>query len=231
MVIQIFVMATKQQKANLKFDEQIKFWKWVNKDILAVVTKSNVYHIDIENGGQKVLFFARGKKLAEPGVQIIDYNLGASGVWAALVCISTKDKITIDGDIQLYNNTKKQSMFIQGHSSTFGFNKVHNASFKSQLFAFVKKERGQTSATIQISEVDPPAIPAGQKKFKKQQSIQYTKDSAKEFPVVMHVSEKHGLLYIVTKHGCLYVYEIPTCNWIQKTQISESTIFIGTVNR
>lgn len=52
-----------------------------------------------------------------------------------------------------------------------------------------------------------------------------------DFPVIQHVSHTHGLLYIVTKFGYLYVYEIPGGNQIQKSKISQSNIFIGSVNR
>jgi hypothetical protein len=49
----------------VSFDEKIVFWCWANANCLAIVTKENVYHIDISSGmGAKTLMFARKGPLA-----------------------------------------------------------------------------------------------------------------------------------------------------------------------
>jgi clathrin heavy chain len=51
-----------------------------------------------------------------------------------------------------------------------------------------------------------------------------------DFPVVMHISSKFGLLYVVTKFSFLYVYEITTASLIHRARISQDTVFIGAKN-
>jgi len=46
----------------------------------------------------------------------------------------------------------------------------------------------------------------------------------------MHVSKKHGLLYIVTKFGFLFIYEINNCVQIIKSRISQDSLFTGSKN-
>lgn len=46
-LLQIFNLNTKTKLKHLEFSENIVFWKWVNQDILAVVTSTSVYHVNI----------------------------------------------------------------------------------------------------------------------------------------------------------------------------------------
>jgi hypothetical protein len=65
-----------------------------------------------------------------------------TGTWCALVGISTQDKgATIDGDIQLYNTKLKRHQRLEGHSATFGKQRVHNSGFDSSLFSFCEKKK------------------------------------------------------------------------------------------
>lgn len=46
-ILQIFNMDKKLKLANLEFQENIVFWRWVDQEILAVVTTSSVYHVSL----------------------------------------------------------------------------------------------------------------------------------------------------------------------------------------
>jgi clathrin heavy chain len=48
-VLQVFDMESRKKLKSLEVNENIVFWKWVNNDILAYVTSSSVYHINIKN--------------------------------------------------------------------------------------------------------------------------------------------------------------------------------------
>jgi len=39
-------------------------------------------------------------------------------------------------------------------------------------------------------------------------------DTKNDFPIIMHISHKHGIIYIVTKSGYLFIYEISGGNQI-----------------
>ena len=201
--------------------------------MLAVVTKTQVHHIDLANEGKKVMHMDRKGKLAAGNCQIISYSLEPSQVWCSLVGISTQDKgQTIDGDIQLFNSKLGRHQPLEGHSATFGAARIHNPNYDSTIFSFVEKRRGQGGSKVHFSELFPEKLPKGATKHKKQQVIQYAAETNNDFPVVSHVSKTHGLLYLVTKFGYLYVYEIASGNQIQKSRVSpNSNVFIGTANR
>jgi clathrin heavy chain len=48
-ILQIFDMDKKAKLKNIEFNENIVFWKWVNEQILAIVTTTSVYHVSIAN--------------------------------------------------------------------------------------------------------------------------------------------------------------------------------------
>lgn len=48
-ILQIFDMDKKAKLKNIEFNENIVFWKWVNEQILAIVTTTAVYHVSIAN--------------------------------------------------------------------------------------------------------------------------------------------------------------------------------------
>lgn len=68
-------------------------------------------------------------------------------------------------------------------------------------------------------------------KHKKQTEFTIDQEFPGDFPIVMSVSTKYGLLLMVTKHGFLYAYELTTNQLFYKTRISESPIFVGTRDR
>jgi hypothetical protein len=53
-------MTKKQKLANHKFNEKIVYWKWASDTILAIVTKTSVYHINITDGSMKKHFDRKG---------------------------------------------------------------------------------------------------------------------------------------------------------------------------
>ncbi len=48
-ILQVFDMDKKAKLKNIEFAESIVFWKWVNEQILAIVTSTSVYHVNIVN--------------------------------------------------------------------------------------------------------------------------------------------------------------------------------------
>lgn len=100
-ILQIFNMDKKQKLVNLEFQDNIVFWRWVDQEILAVVTSNSVFHVSLSSPEKETKIFDRSGELKEG--QVIGYVLGPDRKWAALYAISTPDGgQTINGHIQLY---------------------------------------------------------------------------------------------------------------------------------
>lgn len=88
-IVQVFNFDTRKKLSDHKFDEKIVFWTWANKTTLAIVTKTNVWHMDITGGGKTEIHMARKGNLGKGNCQIISYSVEESNTWCALVGIST----------------------------------------------------------------------------------------------------------------------------------------------
>ena len=101
-ILQIFNMDKKQKINSIEFHENIVFWRWVDPEILAVVTTTSVYHVSVAKPDEKeVKIFDRSGDLKDG--QVIGYVLGPDRKWSALFAISSPDGgQTINGHIQLY---------------------------------------------------------------------------------------------------------------------------------
>jgi clathrin heavy chain len=213
---------------HIEFPENIVFWKWASSKILAVITTTSVYHVNIANEQSKeVKIFERAGDLKED--QIIGYVLAPDEKWGALFGISSPDGgKTINGHIQLYLIEGGKQQLLEGHACTFGQAYIHNESHKSNLFCFVERKSGEKNSLVHITEISPP--PEGCTKHKKNNAINYDPETPNDFPIALIVAEKYGMLYIVTKFGFLYIYELITCEQIYKTRISTGAIFAAARN-
>lgn len=79
-----------------------------------------------------------------------------------------------------------------------------------------------------MTEISAP--PANVNKHKKVSEITYSPDVPSDFPVIMHVSSKHGVLYIATKFGHLFIYELSTGAVLFRQNVSQESVFIGARN-
>lgn len=170
-VLQICNLKNPKEKIkNAEFSENIVFWRWVSKNILAVVTTSSVYHVSIADGSKEVKVFDRSEDLKED--QVIGYALSPDEKWGALFGISSPDGgKTINGHIQLYRIEDNKQQLIEGHACTFGKVYLHNETHRSNVFCFVERKSGEKNSTVHITEISPP--PEGYSKFKKTNAIIY----------------------------------------------------------
>ena len=115
-IVQVWNMDTKQKLKNVEFPEPVIFWKWPNASKLAIVTATNVFHIDINNPNEdqsKVL--ERAGSLAEQNIQIIGYGVDPTQRWCALWGITTPDGgKTINGHIQLFLTEGSKQQLLEG---------------------------------------------------------------------------------------------------------------------
>lgn len=113
---------------------------------------------------------------------------------------------------------------LEGHCCTFGQGFIHGADYKSQLFCYFERKADGVPKVL-ISEFVAP--PQQYQKFKKIVDFPVDQNFQGDFPVVMKVTEKYGLLYCVTKFGFLYLFELSTGALIFKNRISEAAVFVG----
>ena len=164
-ILQIFDMDKKAKLKNIEFSENIVFWKWINEQILAIVTNTSVYHVSIANETDKeVKIFDRSGDLVT--AQIVGYVHSDDRKWSALFGISTPDQEkTINGQIQLYFIEGQKQKMIEGHACTFGTAFIHNETHRSNIFCFVEKKAGEKTSIVHISEISVPPERCQKHKF------------------------------------------------------------------
>ena len=221
------------QKARIKGHdmERVEFWKWITPRMLGIVTRTAVYHwtIDDDNSAP-VKVFERTANLSES--QIISYKASEDMQWFTLIGIARGDAANpalVKGNMQLFSVAQQRSQALEAHMAAFATHQVPGNAQKSQLVTFAQKMRqpdGQIASKLHVIEL---GAPAGQTPFTKRTSeLFFPPEYADDFPVVMQVSEKYGVIYIVTKGGLLFVYDLETATPVYRAPISQEPVFVGT---
>lgn len=230
-LIQVYNLSSGQKIKSVELSETFAYWKWVNKDVIAIVGDTSVFHLSVHNESQTQLekVFERSGNLA-PGnkCQIINYALDPMGKYCYLSGISSSDG-KINGDMQLFLIEAQKFQHIQGHFGCFGKLKLHNETHESVVFACAKREHGSTTNTIYISEIsDTPSGVSG--KFKKTIDFEYAAGVSNDFPIFMSIDDKHGLLYMVTNQGTLFLFEVTSGSTILRSRVSDVNVNVGCKN-
>eukprot|EP00913_Durusdinium_trenchii_P027645 g25926.t1 len=160
--------------------------------------EKDVYHWNLATANsQPEKIFQRAGKLAEAGTQIINYSANSQVSW------------TIDGNMQLYSVERKQQQLLEGHAGCFGNVYVDDGGVRCGVFAFQERKAGQPGTKLHIMDIlknrgesAPP--------FKVQQEIAMPPEAPTDFAVGLHLSEKHGVIFMVTKAGFLFMFDIGT---------------------
>eukprot|EP00930_Biecheleria_cincta_P019685 TRINITY_DN1496_c0_g1_i1.p1 TRINITY_DN1496_c0_g1~~TRINITY_DN1496_c0_g1_i1.p1 ORF type:complete len:1703 (+),score=387.00 TRINITY_DN1496_c0_g1_i1:58-5166(+) len=225
--VQVFNLDTKAKLGVYQSPENIVFWKWVTTRILAFVTQTDVYHwnLDVANSTPEKMF-TRAGKLAEAGSQIISYATNAAMTWCLLTGISTQDQgKTIDGNMQLYSVEKKQQQLLEGHAGSFGNLRVTDDGIVAGLFAFSERKVGTQQTKLHIMDISK-ATP-----FKIAVEVPMPTEAPGDFAVALHLSEKHGVVYMVTKAGFLLLFDVATGTMLLRSRVSQESIFISTYSQ
>jgi clathrin heavy chain len=123
--------------------------------------------------------------------------------------------------MQLYNVEKRQQQILEGYSACFMNLPMTDAnpSYKNSLFAFCEKKANESVHRLHIMEIGDPA--PGQPKFKINTEITMAPDAIGDFPVLMQVAPKYGLIYIITKFGYFYLYETSRAALIYRHRLTD----------
>lgn len=225
--VQIFNLDTKEKLGVYQCPEQIAFWRWLAPRMLALVCAQDVYHWNLATANsQPEKIFQRAGKLAESGTQIINYSANSQVSWCLLTGISSQDQgRTIDGNMQLYSVERKQQQLLEGHAGCFGNVYVDDGGVRCGVFAFQERKVGQTATKLHIMDIlknrGESATP-----FKVQQEIAMPPEAPTDFAVGLHLSEKHGVVFMITKAGFLFMFDIGTGTMLVRSRVSQETVFI-----
>jgi len=132
--------------------------------------------------------------------------------------------------MQLYNIERRQQQLLEGYAGCFMDLPVTegNPSFKNSLFSFCEKKQNETVNRLHIMEIGNPA--PGQQKFNINSEIAMDAQAIGDFPVLMQVAPKFGLLFIITKMGYFFMYETSRGALIYRQRVTDSMIFAATRN-
>ena len=82
------------------------------------------------------------------------------------------------------------------------------------MFCFVERKAGEVNSKLHITEIGTP--PANVQKFKKFYDLTPDPTFPSDFPVLMYICSKYGLLFVISKYSFLTVYELSSANLIYK---------------
>lgn len=218
--LQIFNLDMKSKMKSHVMPDEVKFWRWISVNAIALVTETAVYHWSMEGDSQPKKIFDRHASLA--GCQIINYRTDASQQWCVLVGISAPANRVV-GAMQLFSVERQVSQPIEGHTATFAQFKVPGNAAESTLFVFAV--RSAQGGKLHVIEVSTP--PAGQQPFQKRSvDVFFPPEAQDDFPVAMQIGPKFDMVYLITKYGYVHLYDLETALCIYMNRITSDTIFV-----
>eukprot|EP00933_Yihiella_yeosuensis_P029624 TRINITY_DN23254_c0_g2_i2.p1 TRINITY_DN23254_c0_g2~~TRINITY_DN23254_c0_g2_i2.p1 ORF type:complete len:1724 (+),score=416.69 TRINITY_DN23254_c0_g2_i2:72-5243(+) len=224
--VQVFNLDTKEKLGVYQSPVSIVFWRWIGPRMLALVGEKDVMHWNLANANstpEKI--FERAGKLAEAGSQIINYSANSQLTWSLLTAISTQDQgRTIDGNMQLYSLERKQQQMLEGHAGCFGNVLVDDGAVPAGLFAFQERKAGVTKLHIMDIAKNRGE---GAAPYKICVDIAMPPEAPTDFAVGLHLSEKHGVVFMITKAGFLFMFDVATGAMLVRSRVSQDTIFLS----
>ncbi len=181
--------------------------------------KTAVWHIDITDQNECTKIFDRAPQLAP--CQIMSYDVDPAEQWCFLVGLYSTDNKNINAYMQLYNIERKQQQLLEGYAGCFANLPMTDSvpSFQNNLFAFCEKKANETVNRLHIMEIGAPS--PGQPKFKVSTEIQMAPDAVGDFPVLMQVAPKYGIIFVITKFGYLFMFEASRAALIYRQRITD----------
>lgn len=204
--LQVFNLDTKQRLKSFTLDTPVVLWKWLDQQVLGLVTASTIYTWNIFDGTNDGPVKLSDRHHCLNNCQLINMVAEPALNWYAVTGISQEDG-RIAGHTQLYCKSRGVSQAIEGHVSKFALVQLPGASYPTKVFCIGNKSAlGQgTLHIIEIDHVDGnPAFP------KKSVDIFFPPDASNDFPVSLQASDKYGIIYILTKYGFIHLYDIET---------------------
>ena len=222
--MQIFNLELRAKMKSHTTTENIVFWRWISPNTIALVTPTAVFHWPIEGEAVPAKIFDRNAALLE-NTQIINYQVSGDNKWCLLCGISAGTGGVINGNMQLYSIEKSVSQMLQGHSGVFTVLNLPGRD-PAQVLCFEDKKPDQPPK-IFIMEVGRDKNAPGGVFRVQPRDIPIPPDAANDFPVVMNVSRKHDILYMISKMGYLYLFDIHSGKIVYMARVTTDTTFVA----
>lgn len=219
--LQVFNLGTKQRLKLHTLDSPVVLWKWLNDEVLGLVTGTDIYTWAIFDGTNNGPVKLTDRHHLLNNCQITSMVADPELSWFAVNGIAQEDG-RIAGHIQLYSKARNVSQAIEGHVSKFALVKLNGAPQPTKVFCIGNKGAlGQGNLhIIEIDHVDGnPPFP------KKTVDIFFPPDATNDFPISLQASNQYGIIYILTKYGFIHLYDIETGSNLFVNRITADPVF------
>jgi len=211
---------------NAELDQEIVFWKWISSRKLGLVTKKEVYSLDLDDpttAPRKL--FERYEDYANTH-QITNLIMDRAEEWYAVTAL-TLDGGQIVGKLQLVRSREDGpiSQMLNGSCICFAEVFLHDLETKSKILAFYEFSSSTKERKIHLLEYEMSSITHS--KFKTVIGVPTNDNDANDIPVYMQISPKYAMLYVIMKSGGYMVYEIKSGKLMGQGRLSDSVVFIG----
>lgn len=205
-LIQVFNLELKIKIANYVMTEEVEYWIWINTHVLALITKSSVFHFTMERGLLPQKVFNRNPAL--DGFQISNYCADPSQQWFLLIGVPDSKNIH-NGTMQLYSVNQRKSQMIKGCAGVFVSVQLENDLQISTLMCFVNSF--EQLAKLYVFKI---GLPQTGNHLLIQQSINMSSSvetgGKADYPLIIQAATKYDCIYVVTKYGYVHMYDIAT---------------------
>lgn len=219
--LQVFNLDSKQRLKSYTLDTPVVLWKWLDNQVLGLVTASTIYTWNVFDGTNDGPVKLTDRHQCLNNCQVINMVAEPALDWFAVTGIAQEDG-RIAGHTQLYSKPRGVSQAIEGHVSKFSQVKLSGASQPTKVFCVGNKSvLGQ--GTLHIIEIDH--VDGNPTFAKKSVDIFFPPDASNDFPVSLQASDKYGIIYILTKYGFIHLYEIESGTNLFVNRITVDPVF------
>ena len=224
-MIQVYNLDTRQKLKDINLNYEITFWKWLNQKTIGLVSPTSVFTLDISemNSPARKVFDRQGG-IAGNNVFVMNLTCDSNNSWYALSAISSSNaggQPQILGYIQLYNVQQNVSQNIEGFAPSMQDVKCFDDNACS-VFCFIDKKQNNPNYKLLITDLSPA------KRIKVAVDVQMA--GGNDFPVLMDILDKFGLIFLATNAGFLYIYEITKGILVFKCKVSEDSLLFSAHN-
>lgn len=202
--LQIFNLTTKQRLKSYIMEQPVIYWKWLNNDLLGLVTPTSIYVWSVFDGTSNGPVKLTDRHHSLSNCQIINFVTESQLNWFAITGIAQENG-RIAGHVQLYSKVRDVSQAIEGHVCRFGEVKLSGGLQPTKVFC-VGNKNASGQGNLHIIEIDH--VEGNPEFSKKSADIFFPPDATNDFPMGIHISNEYGILYILTKYGFIHLYDV-----------------------
>ena len=224
-IIQVFNLDTKSKLKDIVLNHDVTYWTWLDERTIGLVSSTSVYTLLISemNSPAKKIFDRQGG-LAQNNVFVLKLVCDSHNSWFALSAISSANvggSPQVIGYIQLFNSQQNASQNIEGFAPAMRDVKCIDEN-DSSIFCFIDKKQNNPNYKLLITDVSPA------KRVKAATDIQMPMPN--DFPVLMDILPKFGVIFLATNSGYLFIHEITKGILIFKCKVSEDSLLFSSIN-